>query len=171
MNNNFTAQGLMSLQTSADSTFKEILDALRNVMSACSSMSSTVASEDSGLSGKWSSMADTISSPIATADATITGISSALQSFVQQTLTNEQTAESSLDMVDAEIGSLGSIGSAMTNAINNGGNNSIPGQTPPNPASPIKESPITGGNPPMTQDLPDDIRSAERDIVREIRNQ
>lgn len=52
MNNNFTAQGLMSLQTSADSTLKEILDALRNVMSACTSMSSTVASEDSGLSGK-----------------------------------------------------------------------------------------------------------------------
>ena len=92
-------------------------------------------------------MADTISSPIATADATITGISRILQEFVQQTLTNEQTAESSLGMVDAEIGSLGSIWSAMTNAINNWGNNPIPGQTPPNSQSSIKESPITGGNP------------------------
>lgn len=149
MNKNFTAQGLMSLQTSADSTFKEILAALRNVMSACSSMSNTVASEDSGLSGKWASMADTISRPIATADATIADISNELQTFVQQTLANEQTAESSLDKVDAEIGSLESIGTAMTNSKNKGENNPIPGQTPPKPQNPIKERPITGGNPPI----------------------
>jgi len=70
-------------------------------------------------------------------------------------------------MVDAEIGSLRSIGLAMTNAINNGENNPIPGQTPPNPKSPIKESPITGGNPPIRQDLPDDVR---RDTDNAIRN-
>lgn len=65
---------------------------------------------------------------------------------------------------------LGSIESAMTHAINNGGNNPIPGQTPPNPKSPIKESTITGGNPPIRKDVPDDVRRDTDNAIRNILN-
>lgn len=106
MNNNFTAKEIKSLQEHANPTFDKILDALRNVKSACFSMSSTVASGDSNLYEKWSSMGETVAKKIEKADIIITSITNELQRFVQETVENEKAAAASMDKLDEKIGSL-----------------------------------------------------------------
>ena len=106
MNNNFTAAEIKSLQKNANFTFDKTLDALRNVQSACFSMSSTVASGDSNLSEKWYSMGQSIADKIGKANAIITNIATELEKFVQETVENEKAAEESMNKLDEKIESL-----------------------------------------------------------------
>ena len=106
MNSNFTAAEIKSLQKHANFTFDKTLDALRNVQSACFSMSSTVASGDSNLSEKWYSMGQSVADKIGKANAIITNITKELDIFVEATVENEKAAEASMDKLDEKIGSL-----------------------------------------------------------------
>ena len=112
-NNNFTAQEIKSLQSTALGVFKEIIDSIKAVKQACSNMSGVVASGDSSLSGRWSTIADSITGPVTTAAGSFNFIGDILNNYVEQTVSNEQTAESDLGSIDAEIGALGATAGAL----------------------------------------------------------
>ena len=112
-NNNFTAQEIKSLQSTALGVFKEIIDSIKAVEQACSNMSGVVASGDSSLSGRWSTIADSITGPVTTAAGSFNFIGDILNNYVEQTVSNEQTAESDLGSIDAEIGALGAAAGAL----------------------------------------------------------
>ena len=112
-NNNFTAQEIKSLQSTALEVFKEIIESIKAVEQACSNMSGVVASGDSSLSGRWSTIADSITGPVTTAAGSFNFIGDILNNYVEQTVSNEQTAESDLGSIDAEIGALGAAAGAL----------------------------------------------------------
>lgn len=112
-NNNFTAQEIKSLQSTALGVFKEIIDSIKAVKQACSNISGVVASGDSSLSGRWSTIADSITGPVTTAAGSFNFIGDILNNYVEQTVSNEQTAESDLGSIDAEIGALGAAAGAL----------------------------------------------------------
>ena len=114
-NKNFTAQEITTLQKTTGEVFKEIINAINNVKDACSSLSGIVASGDSNLSGAWNSISDSISTPVATAEGSFNYIGDLLGQFVQQTVSNEQTAESDLGSIEGEIGALGQVASGLVN--------------------------------------------------------
>ena len=165
-NNNFTAQEIKSLQKTTTDVFKEIVEAIKAVKDACSSMSGVVASGDSDLSSKWSSISDSIAGPITTADNSFNYIGDILNSFVEKTISNEESAESDLGSIDSEISALGSQASNLVDLMNAAGEEGVSRQTPsPNMPdviyAPPKPGPYTPNNEGSGEPLP-----MKPDVVR-----
>ena len=112
-NTNFTAQELTTLQGSADNLFKEIVESIKGVREACLNMSGVVKSEDSGLANAWDNVAQAILDPVTKAESSLDTVGKALKSYVDQTVSNEQNAESELGSIDEELGALGKIASGI----------------------------------------------------------
>ena len=111
--NNFTAQELTSLQTSADNLFKEIVEAIKGVRDACQHMSGVVKSEDSGLATAWDNVAQAILDPVTKAESSLAAVGKSLKSYVDQTVANEQSAEADLGGIDEELGALGQLAGGL----------------------------------------------------------
>ena len=112
-NTNFTAQELTTLQGSAENLFKEIVESIKAVRDACQHMSGVVKSEDSGLASAWDNVAQAILDPVTKAESSLDTVGKALKSYVDQTISNEQNAESELGSIDEELGALGKIASGI----------------------------------------------------------
>ena len=112
-NENFTAQELLDLQKRANEVFNETVRSLTGVKNTCVSMSNVVLSEDSNLASKWSSLSETVSGPITTASNSFSYLETILNSYVNDTVSNEQSAESGLDGIDTEISALGSAANSL----------------------------------------------------------
>ncbi len=113
MSNNFNAQELTSLQGSAENLFKEIVESIKAVRDACQHMSGVVKSEDSSLASAWDNVAQAILDPVTKAESSLDTVGKALKSYVDQTVSNEQNAESELGSIDEELGALGKIASGI----------------------------------------------------------
>ncbi len=111
--NNFTAQELTSLQTSADNLFKEIVEAIKGVRDACQHMSGVVKSEDSSLASAWDNVAQAILDPVTKAESSLGVVGKTLKSYVDQTIANEQSAEADLGGIDEELGALGQLAGGL----------------------------------------------------------
>ena len=112
-NTNFTAQELTTLQGSAENLFKEIVESIKAVRDACQHMSGVVKSEDSGLATAWDNVAQAILDPVTKAESSLDTVGKALKSYVDQTVSNEQNAESELGSIDEELEALGKIASGI----------------------------------------------------------
>ena len=112
-NENFTAQELLDLQKRANEVFNETVKSLTSVKDTCVSMSSVILSEDSNLASKWSSLSETVSGPITTASNSFSYLETILNSYVNDTVSNEQSTESGLDGIDTEISALGSAANSL----------------------------------------------------------
>ena len=112
-NTNFTAQELTTLQGSAENLFKEIVESIKAVRDACQHMSGVVKSEDSSLASAWDNVAQAILDPVTKAESSLGAVGKALKSYVDQTVSNEQNAESELGSIDEELGALGKIASGI----------------------------------------------------------
>ena len=131
MNNNFTAQDLIILHKNAVETFSETVEAIHSVKDACHNMSNVVKSEDSNLAGAWDSVAQSMADPVKKAESSFDFIGNALNSYVQKTVANEETAESGLAAVEAEIVDLGKIAGGLVDLGSAAGGDAqaIPGPT------------------------------------------
>ena len=121
MNNNFTAQDLIILHKNAVETFSETVEAIHSVKDA----------EDSNLAGAWDSVAQSMADPVKKAESSFDFIGNALNSYVQKTVANEETAESGLAAVEAEIVDLGKIAGGLVDLGSAAGGDvqAIPGPT------------------------------------------
>jgi len=142
-NNNFTAQEIKSLQKTSEGVFNEIVEAIKAVKDACSSMSGVVASGDSNLSGKWSSISDSISGPITTADNSFHYLSDLLNAYAEKTVSNEESAESDLGSIDSAISALGSQASKLVDLMNAAGDGGSAGQPTVKPSDNQSNTPNT----------------------------
>ena len=131
MNNNFTAQELITLHKNAVDTFKGIVDSINAVKDASQQMSNVVKSEDSNLAGAWDNIAQSIVEPVKKAESSFEYIGNALNNYVQKTVANEQSAESDLTKVDVELGRLGQIAGGLVDlgVAVGGDTQAIPGPT------------------------------------------
>ena len=142
-NNNFTAQEIKSLQKTSEGVFREIVEAIKAVKDACSSMSGVVASGDSNLSGKWSSISDSIAGPITTADNSFHYLSDLLNAYAEKTVSNEESAESDLGSIDSAISALGSQASKLVDLMNAAGDGGSAGQPTVKPSDNQSNTPNT----------------------------
>ena len=142
-NNNFTAQEIKSLQKTSEGVFNEIVEAIKAVKDACSSMSGVVASGDSNLSGKWSSISDSIAGPITTADNSFHYLSDLLNAYAEKTVSNEESAESDLGSIDSAISALGSQASKLVDLMNAAGDGGSAGQPTVKPSDNQSNTPNT----------------------------
>ena len=103
----FNSQQLRSLQKNATDVFGEIIDSIKSVRNACTTIGDVMGTGEKGLSTRWFNVSDTITNPITTLNEAFTYISDTLNDYVEKTEANEQKASIDLESIDSEIEALG----------------------------------------------------------------
>ena len=116
-NSNFNVTELTDLQGRASTTFSSILENITTIKRECAEMSGIVLSEDSTLGSRWDNVATNMSSPIDTIDDTFLIVKTLLDTYVSDTIANEQAAQKELEAIDEGIGSLGQLASSLFDGL------------------------------------------------------
>ncbi len=115
--NNFNVTELTDLQARAAAVFSSILENISTVRSECGEMSGIVASEDSALASRWDSVSTNMVKPIQTIDDTFLVVKTLLDTYVSDTIANEQAAQAELENIDEGINGLGDLASVLFDGL------------------------------------------------------
>ena len=120
MNNNFNVSGFANLQSKSRGIFQETISNLKNIQNICNEISNIVASEDSGIAGSWSNMADILNGPINSSNEIFDGVNNSMSIYAADVIANEEKEMKNIEKYSSSITALTNAAASLSQAINGG---------------------------------------------------